>query len=61
MKAPCAGVERRPSAMVVSDPRALVLWTILSLGQTQIEQGKIADIDDVFTEFNKLDRQERNR
>ncbi|WP_432262443.1 type II toxin-antitoxin system Phd/YefM family antitoxin [Cupriavidus sp. TMH.W2] len=44
-----------------SDRQTLALLKILALGQKQIEQGKLADIDDVFAELDELDRQEKRR
>lgn len=61
MKAPKVDGQSRQSAVTASQPQAFVLWTILSLGQAQIEHGKSSEIDEVFTELDELDRQERNR
>jgi len=61
MKAPRVDGESWQSAVITSHPRAFVLLTILSLGQAQIAQGKFAEIGEVFTELDELDRQERNR
>lgn len=44
-----------------SDRQTLALLKILAFGQKQIEQGKFADIDEVFAELNELDNQEKQR
>lgn len=62
MESPCVDDESLQTAGgIITDPRAFLLLTILSLGQAQIEQGKFSEITDVFAELNELDRKERNR
>lgn len=50
MESSCVDGERSQTAGITTHPRAFTLLTIFSLGQAQIEQGKLSEISDVFAE-----------